>query len=203
MAKKNKRLRNLLKKKKKQEIGDKKSIDVRSTKKDTIKKMNGWRIPDKDWEQRVSGSVDKLIKEIKKGYDIGEEETAVLTDNVLKRVSLYQEVAELTGVPLTRGEVSWAIQYEFIYQRNLYKQDTTTEEATRDVNVHNLKYIIEQLYNRYGNPNFEGLKQQVYDETDIESIPLTGDTKELQGVYTTILEREVEKIKGLHEEVQK
>lgn len=198
MAKKNKKVRNLLKKKKKQGNADKKSLDVRVTKQGTIKKMNGWRIPDKDWEQRVSGSIDNLIKEIKKGNDIGEEETAVLTDNVLKRVKLYQEVAELTGVPLTRGEVSWAIQYEFIYQRNLYKQDTTTEEAIRDINVHNLKYIIEQLYSRHGNPNFEGLKKQVYDETNIKNIPLTGDTKELQGIYTEILESEVRKVKQLY-----
>ena len=202
MAKKNKKVRNLLKKKKKGNES-KKSLDVRVTKQGTIKKMNGWRIPDRDWEQRVSGSIDNLIKEIKKGNDIGEEETSVLTDNVLKRVKLYQEVAELTGVPLTRGEVSWAIQYEFIYQRNLYKQDTTTEEAIRDINVHNLKYIIEQLYSRHGNPNFEGLKQQVYDETGIKSIPLTCDTKELQEVYTSILEREVEKVKELYVDNQK
>lgn len=191
MVKKTKKAKGLLKKKAKQAHSEAKSLDVRVTKQVTIKQMKGWRLPDKDWEQRVSGSLDKLIKEIKRGYKISEEETSILADNVLKRVAIYQEIAELTGVPLTRGEVMWAIQYEFIYQRNLYKQDTLTEEARRDVNVHNLKYLIEQTYSRNGNPNFEGLKRKLYDETDVTAIPETADKKVLQGVYTTILKDKV------------
>lgn len=193
MGRKQKKLKNRLRKQNQQSKS--KSPDVRETKHDTIKQMNGWRIKDTDWEQRVSSNIDKLIKEMKRGYKIDEETTSVLTETVIKRVGIYQEIAELTGVPLTRGEAMWAIQYEFIFQRQLFKQDTLTVEARRDVNVHNLKYIIEQTYNRHGNPTMEELKQKVYDETEVTSIPETDDKAELEKVYTEILIEEYDRLK--------
>lgn len=197
MVKKNKRLKNRLKKNKKgnnKNNNASKGNDVRVNKYETIKKIKGYSVPVTDWEDVVSSNLDKLIKEMKKGYDVDEDTVAVMTTNVMKRVKLYQEVASLTGVPLTRGEATWAIQYEMIYQRQLFGQDTLTEEALRDINVHNLKYIIEQTYNRNGNPHFEELKQRVYDTTDVTLLPSTEDKALLQDVYTIILEEEIKQL---------
>lgn len=205
MSSRNKKAKRLLQKRKRQEKKESKKgteNNVRETKQDMIKNtIKGWRKKDTNWESRVSESIDKLIKEIKKdsGYEgeLDEDTIASLSKNVMKRVAIYQEIAELTGVPIIRGEALWAIQYEFIYQKELFKQDTLTEEALRDINVHNLKYIIEQTYDRHGNPYMEELKKQVYDNTDVSRIPLTESKVELEEVYTEILEEEFEKLKEI------
>lgn len=193
----NKKMKGLLKSKKetpKKEVRAK-GEGGRDVKHKHIEKISGNKKPARDWEGQVSKNLDKLVNEIKKGYNIDEDTTGELTTNVLKRVKLYQEVAELTGIPLTVGEAIWAIQYEYTYQRQLFKQDTTKEESLRDVNVHNLKYIIEQLYNRRGNPDMETLKQRIYDTTDVEKIPTTDDKAVLEGVYTQLLEESVNAIR--------
>lgn len=205
MSSRNKKAKRLLQKRKRQEKKESKKgteNNVRETKQDMIKNtIKGWRKKDTNWESRVSESIDKLIKEIKKGSgyegELDEDTIASLSKNVMKRVAIYQEIAELTGVPIIRGEALWAIQYEFIYQKELFKQDTLTEEALRDINVHNLKYIIEQTYDRHGNPYMEELKKQVYDNTDVSRIPLTESKVELEEVYTEILEEEFEKLKEI------
>ena len=205
VSSRNKKAKRLLQKRKRQEKKESKKgteNNVRETKHDMIKNtIKGWRKKDTNWESRVSESIDKLIKEIKKGSgyegELDEDTIASLSKNVMKRVAIYQEIAELTGVPIIRGEALWAIQYEFIYQKELFKQDTLTEEALRDINVHNLKYIIEQTYDRHGNPYMEELKKQVYDNTDVSRIPLTESKVELEEVYTEILEEEFEKLKEI------
>ena len=205
VSSRNKKAKRLLQKRKRQEKKESKKgteNNVRETKQDMIKNtIKGWRKKDTNWESRVSESIDKLIKEIKKGSgyegELDEDTIASLSKNVMKRVAIYQEIAELTGVPIIRGEALWAIQYEFIYQKELFKQDTLTEEALRDINVHNLKYIIEQTYDRHGNPYMEELKKQVYDNTDVSRIPLTESKVELEEVYTEILEEEFEKLKEI------
>lgn len=205
MSSRNKKAKRLLQKRKRQQKKESKKgteNNVRETKQDMIKNtIKGWRKKDTNWESRVSESIDKLIKEIKKGSgyegELDEDTIASLSKNVMKRVAIYQEIAELTGVPIIRGEALWAIQYEFIYQKELFKQDTLTEEALRDINVHNLKYIIEQTYDRHGNPYMEELKKQVYDNTDVSRIPLTESKVELEEVYTEILEEEFEKLKEI------
>lgn len=193
MAKKSKKIKSMLKNNKKS--NQPKGNDIRLTKQEQIKKIKGWRTPVTNWESQVAKNLDKLIKEIKKGYDIDEDTVGTIAKNVLKRVKLYQEIAELTSVPLTMGEATWAIQYEYIYQRQLFQQDTLTEEARRDINVHNLKYLIEQTYNRNGNVPFEDLKQLTYDKTELGNITSTEDKALLEDEYTHLLEVAVNDLK--------
>lgn len=169
-----------------------KDTGVRVKKLEQMKKVKGWQTPDLDWENTVSRNLDGLIDEMKKGYNIDEETTKVLTKTVMKRVKLYQEIAELTGVNMIQGESLWAIQYEYIFQRQLFAQDTTKEESIRDLNVHNLKYIIEQNYNRRGNPDFEELKLKEFKGTDLEDFTLTGDKGLLEKEYLNQLEQRVQ-----------
>ena len=169
-----------------------KDTGVRVKKLEQMKKVKGWQTPDLDWENTVSRNLDGLIDEMKKGYNIDEETTKVLTKTVMKRVKLYQEIAELTGVNMIQGESLWAIQYEYIFQRQLFAQDTKKEESIRDLNVHNLKYVIEQSYNRRGNPDFEELKLKEFKGTDLEDFTLTGDKGLLEKEYLNQLEQRVQ-----------
>lgn len=177
-----------------------KDVGVRVDKLESMKKVRGWQTPDLDWENTVSRNLDGLIDEMKKGYDIDEETTKILARTVMKRVKLYQEIAELTGVSMIQGESLWAIQYEYIFQRQLFAQDTTKEESIRDLNVHNLKYIIEQNYNRRGNSDFEGLKLEEYEGTDLGEFTLTEDKSILEKEYLKKLE---ERVRVLQEDLGK
>lgn len=179
--------------------GNKKDGGVRATKQVTIRQMKGHVTPVKNWDNEVAKNMDKFIAEVQKGYEVDEEMVGVLTSSILKRVGIYQKVAELTGVPLTRGEATWAIQYEYIFQRQLLGQNMEEEASRRDVQVHNIKYIIEQVYNRYGYGDFEEVKQGEYDTVDVSRIPSTNDKKELEGIYLTLLEEAYEKLESLVE----
>lgn len=179
--------------------GNKKDGGVRATKQVTIRQMKGHVTPVKNWDNEVAKNMDKFIAEVQKGYEVDDEMVGVLTSSILKRVGIYQKVAELTGVPLTRGEATWAIQYEYIFQRQLLGQNMEEEASRRDVQVHNIKYIIEQVYNRYGYGDFEEVKQGEYDTVDVSRIPSTNDKKELEGIYLTLLEEAYEKLESLVE----
>ena len=195
--KKSKKLLKILKKG--DDKGNKKDGGVRTTKQVTIRQMKGHVTPVKNWDNEVAKNMDKFIAEVQNGYEVDEEMVGVLTSSILKRVGIYQKVAELTGVPLTRGEATWAIQYEYIFQRQLLGQNMEEEASRRDVQVHNIKYIIEQVYNRYGYGDFEEVKQGEYDTVDVSRIPSTNDKKELEGIYLTLLEEAYEKLESLVE----
>lgn len=156
------------------------------------RKAPGWNTTVKNWGQLAQENQERLWelsgKESK--LDAGPLQRAKLSELFEKRIEYYKQIAQLTGTRLTRGEVSWAIQYEIIYNKHLYNS-TLTEEEYRDVRVHSFKYLIELVYGRYSFPDYETLKKDIY-ERPIETLPK--NYLEAEHMYFKELESFIEEI---------
>lgn len=138
------------------------------------RKMAGWNQSCTDWEMHAYDNIDGLWKLANKTNVLPNniKLRARINDIFVERVLLYKEVAELTKTRLTRGEMTWAIQRDIKYNKELYKksEDEFTEDFLRDLRVHSMKYVLELIYSRDGYGDYDTVKKKVYNQ-DFEYIP--------------------------------
>ena len=141
----------------------KKEKDIRKQKMIDKRKLKNWNQPEKDWTKLALENQEKVWEMSKKDVLLGGsvQDKARASEIYFERIKAYQEVAQLLGLTLNKGECLWAIQTEVAFNKQLYKGELADVDS-RDLLVWSHIYFIELVYDRYGYASFSQLKLDNY-----------------------------------------